>query len=155
MKEHMKINLLRWALMADVLVNNHYSHERRWQRVEVIKRLIIRESQVEKQALANALPLWADTLIAILNASNFETGTYSTIDHTEARNALRLFSDTCHYIANKYYDIWFDWAKEAYDAGTGECLKPPLRNNPFVSTNDKSDDDDNDPFAAAMGEIEF
>lgn len=132
MKEHMKVKLLRWALMADVLVNNHYSHERRWQRVEVIMRLILRETTEEKYQAGNVYPLWADTLLAILSASNFETGTYSSIDHTEARNTLRLFSDTCHYIVNKYHDIWFDWAKEVYDRETGERLMPPLRNNVFM-----------------------
>lgn len=29
MKEHIKNKLRQWALMGEVLVNNHYSHDRR------------------------------------------------------------------------------------------------------------------------------
>lgn len=116
--------------MGEVLVNGHYSHDRRWQRVEVIKRLIILEVRDEKNSAP--MPLWADTLLAILDAVRQDTGTYSTIDHTEARNTLRLFVDTCNHIINKYHDMWFGYAKEAYDKDSGECVQPPYRVNVFV-----------------------
>lgn len=132
MKEHMKNKLRQWALMGDVLINNHYSHERRWQRVEVLKRLIILETQEEKNSAL--LPLWATTLLAILDASRENTGTYSSIDHTEARNTLRLFVDTCNFIIQKWDEfIWYSWMRECYDSETGERLMPPLRNNVFVN----------------------
>lgn len=154
MKEHIKNKLRQWALMGDVLVSNHYSHDRRWQRVEVIKRLIVLEAREEKNSAP--MPLWADTLLAILDASRQDTGTYSTIDHTEARNTLRLFVDTCNFIIQKWDEfIWYSWIKESYHRENGEQLPSP-RNTPFPFTKDiKTDSDDDDPFAQAMGDIEF
>lgn len=156
MKETILNKLRQWALMADVLVSNHYSHERRWQRVQVIKRLIIREARVK--LATNSLPLWADTLVSILDASEFNTGIGSHIDHTDAKNTLRLFSDTCHYIVQKYDDMWFDWAKEEYDYHTGDVEKKPTHYNPFTpieDDNQSDDDDDSDPFDFFVNEIEF
>lgn len=153
MKEHITNKLRQWALMGEVLVNSHYSHDRRWQRVEVIKRLIILEAREEKNSAP--MPLWADTLLAILDASRENTGTYSTIDRTEARNTLRLFVDTCNHIISKYHDMWFGWTKEAYDKDSGDMLPSP-RNTPFASPKDiKTDSNDDDPFAQAMDDIPF
>lgn len=122
MTEHMSNHLRKWALMAEVLVHEHYSHEHRWQRVEVIYRLILREC---KGTWSQNAPLWVNTLLELLKAVHHETGSHGGyIDHTEAKATLRLFIDTCHYFIKQYDSMWFQHAHKHYSYTTGEVIEP-------------------------------
>lgn len=118
MTEHMSNHLRKWALMAEVLISEHLSHAKRWERVEVIRRLILREC---KGIWAQNSPVWVNTLLELLNAVHHESGSHGGyIDHKEARATLRLFVETCNYFIRQYDSMWFSHAHKRYSYTTGE-----------------------------------
>lgn len=102
--EDMRIKLQRWALLAQVIVSVHLNHERRAERVGVLGQLIMEAARPNGSGNYGTDPVWALTLLSLLNFTRFEhhEGPHSYIDHRQAKDALRLFIETCYFFIENW-----------------------------------------------------
>ena len=139
---HEKTTLRAWALQADVIAQQHCSHQ---YREKLLTALI---TQLQNYMHQNQ-PLWLETLIDLLQQANGNTPNILT--HTETKCLLYIFRDTCFYLALNLGKHWLTYVEEIYDhRGNPERIAPFVSDpfNDWISNldnqeapEDKDDDD--------------
>lgn len=133
---HEKARLRSWALQADVIASQHCSHHNRNRLLEGL------EAQLYNHKL-NTRSLWHETLLELVRHAKGDTS--GNITHTEVKLILRLFRDTCFYLASNLGENWLSYAEEHYDHN-GQ-IERKSSTNPFIGwadTHFNTDDDDTD-----------
>lgn len=116
MSEAVINHIRRWKWMANVILHTDLNHDHRAQRVEIIRRMILRLYDNNWRGR----PQWVEIMLEILAHTHHESGYPSYITHIDAKNTLRLFMDTCDYLINRWSEWYAEDLHKFYDYTKGK-----------------------------------